>query len=162
MVLLPLKCVVGGWLVPFYGYCFTTQACALTPSSARRFHFTPFLTTLCTPLRPHHPLHTAPPPAPPASYKSDMESDPFGEKGSVWSFNYFFYNRKAKRILYFSCRGLSKTAVELSVTTDYKYNTGGCWGAAGALAVWCRLCAASGPGAGVAAGFRAGAGVRVQ
>jgi hypothetical protein len=60
-----------------------------------------------------------------------MESDPFGEKGSVWSFNYFFYNRKAKRILYFSCRGLSKTAVELSVTTDYKYNTGGCWGAAG-------------------------------
>lgn len=29
-----------------------------------------------------------------------------------------------QRILYFSCRGLSKTAVELSVTTDYKYNTG--------------------------------------
>ncbi|PSC69066.1 Repressor of RNA polymerase III transcription MAF1 [Micractinium conductrix] len=57
------------------------------------------------------------------SYKSDMESDPFGEKGSVWSFNYFFYNKKLKRILYFSCRGLSKTAVELSVTTDYKYNT---------------------------------------
>ncbi|PRW56030.1 Repressor of RNA polymerase III transcription MAF1 [Chlorella sorokiniana] len=57
------------------------------------------------------------------SYKSDMESDPFGEKGSVWSFNYFFYNKKLKRILYLSCRGLSKTAVELSVTTDYKYNT---------------------------------------
>ncbi|KAL4457419.1 hypothetical protein ABPG75_012284 [Micractinium tetrahymenae] len=57
------------------------------------------------------------------SYKSDMETDPFGEKGSVWSFNYFFYNKKLKRILYFSCRGLSKTAVELSVTTDYKYNT---------------------------------------
>lgn len=34
----------------------------------------------------------------------------------------------AQRILYFSCRGLSKTAVELSVTTDYKYNTGGGWG----------------------------------
>ncbi len=32
--------------------------------------------------------------------------------------------QKLKRILYFSCRGLSKTAVELSVTTDYKYNTG--------------------------------------
>ena len=30
------------------------------------------------------------------SYKSDMESDPFGEKGSVWSFNYFFYNKKLK------------------------------------------------------------------
>ena len=35
------------------------------------------------------------------SYKSDLESDPFGEKGSVWSFNYFFYNKKLKRILYF-------------------------------------------------------------
>lgn len=34
------------------------------------------------------------------SYKSDLESDPFGEKGSVWSFNYFFYNRKLKRIVY--------------------------------------------------------------
>jgi hypothetical protein len=22
-----------------------------------------------------------------------MEGDPFGEKGSVWSFNYFFYNK---------------------------------------------------------------------
>lgn len=59
------------------------------------------------------------------SYKSDLESDPFGEKGSVWSFNYFFYNKKLKRILYFSCRGLSKTAVELSITTDYKYNSDG-------------------------------------
>lgn len=60
------------------------------------------------------------------SYKSDLETDPFGEKGSVWSFNYFFYNKKEKRILYFSCRGMSKTAVELSCeTTDYynKYNT---------------------------------------
>jgi hypothetical protein len=57
------------------------------------------------------------------SYQSDLETDPFGEKGAVWSFNYFFYNRKQKRILYFSCRGMSKSAVELSVTTDYKYNT---------------------------------------
>lgn len=56
------------------------------------------------------------------SYQSDLENDPFGERGSVWSFNYFFHNRKAKKILYFSCRGLSKSAVELSVTTDYKYN----------------------------------------
>jgi hypothetical protein len=56
------------------------------------------------------------------SYQSDLENDPFGEKGSVWSFNYFFHNRKSKRILYFSCRGLAKSAVELSVTTEYKYN----------------------------------------
>lgn len=35
---------------------------------------------------------------------------PVGEKGAVWSFNYFFHNKKLKRILYFSCRGRSKTA----------------------------------------------------
>jgi len=59
------------------------------------------------------------------SYQSDHENDPFGEKGSVWSFNYFFYNKKQKRILYFSCRGLSKSAVELSATTtDFaRYNS---------------------------------------
>lgn len=33
-----------------------------------------------------------------------------GELGAVWSFNYFFHNKKLKRILYFSCRGRSKTA----------------------------------------------------
>lgn len=46
------------------------------------------------------------------SYQSDLESDPFGEEGSIWSFNYFFYNRKLKRILYLSCRGISKTAAK--------------------------------------------------
>mmetsp|Transcript_11354 Transcript_11354/g.34118 ORF Transcript_11354/g.34118 Transcript_11354/m.34118 type:complete len:231 (-) Transcript_11354:966-1658(-) len=44
------------------------------------------------------------------SYKSDGEDDPFGEAGNIWSFNYFLYNRKQKRVLYFSCRGVSKTA----------------------------------------------------
>lgn len=34
-----------------------------------------------------------------------------GEKGSVWSFNFFFYNRKLRRILYFACRGIAKTAL---------------------------------------------------
>jgi len=33
-----------------------------------------------------------------------------GEAGNIWSFNYFLYNRKQKRVLYFSCRGVSKTA----------------------------------------------------
>lgn len=42
------------------------------------------------------------------TYQSDLESDPFVEQGSIWSFNYFFYNRKQKRILYFSCRAISK------------------------------------------------------
>lgn len=69
------------------------------------------------------------------SYKADVESDPFGEcccllhlisrfvdsqqlqkdmlatgeDGNVWAFNFFFYNKKLKRIAYFSCRGISKS-----------------------------------------------------
>lgn len=35
-----------------------------------------------------------------------------GEKASIWSFNYFFYNKKLKRILYFSCRAISKTSAD--------------------------------------------------
>ncbi len=35
-----------------------------------------------------------------------------GEQASVWSFNYFFYNKKMKRILYFSCRAISKQAAD--------------------------------------------------
>ena len=38
-----------------------------------------------------------------SSYNPDFESDPFGEEGSLWSFNYFFYNKKMKRILFLSC-----------------------------------------------------------
>ena len=38
------------------------------------------------------------------------EGDPFCDECNLWSFNYFFYNRKLKRILYFSCRAVSKTA----------------------------------------------------
>jgi hypothetical protein len=32
----------------------------------------------------------------------------------VWAFNYFFYNRKLKRILYLSCRAVTKAAAEAS------------------------------------------------
>jgi hypothetical protein len=47
-----------------------------------------------------------------------------GEKGTLWSFNYFFYNRKLKRILYFSCRGSSKLcAQESSEGPGYSYGT---------------------------------------
>jgi hypothetical protein len=41
------------------------------------------------------------------SYNPDYLSDPFGEDGNLWSFNYFFYNRKLKRIVFFTCRALS-------------------------------------------------------
>ena len=38
------------------------------------------------------------------SYNPDLSSDPFGEDGCIWSFNYFFYNKKLKRIVFFRCR----------------------------------------------------------
>ena len=42
------------------------------------------------------------------SYNPEYGNDPFGEEGNIWSFNYFFYNKKLKRILYFACKAKSK------------------------------------------------------
>ncbi|RKP25652.1 Maf1 regulator-domain-containing protein [Syncephalis pseudoplumigaleata] len=39
------------------------------------------------------------------SYTPDLESDPY--ECSLWSYNYFFFNRKLKRILYFSLHSIS-------------------------------------------------------
>lgn len=38
------------------------------------------------------------------SFNPDMTSDPYGEPGCLWSFNYFFYNKKMKRIVFYTCR----------------------------------------------------------
>ncbi|ORY08303.1 Maf1 regulator [Basidiobolus meristosporus CBS 931.73] len=40
------------------------------------------------------------------SYVPDNDSDPFADESSIWSFNYFFFNRKLKRILFFTCSSL--------------------------------------------------------
>lgn len=45
------------------------------------------------------------------SYNPDYASDIFSEDGCIWSFNYFFYNKRLKRILFFACRALSAQAV---------------------------------------------------
>jgi len=45
------------------------------------------------------------------SYIPDMEEDPFSE-GNLWSFNYFFFNRSLKRILYFTCIATSKYSLK--------------------------------------------------
>ncbi|XP_021301483.1 repressor of RNA polymerase III transcription MAF1 homolog isoform X1 [Sorghum bicolor] len=42
------------------------------------------------------------------SYNPDSDADPVLEKGSIWSFNYFFYNRKLKRVVSFCCYCTSK------------------------------------------------------
>ncbi|XP_076357865.1 repressor of RNA polymerase III transcription Maf1 [Tachypleus tridentatus] len=46
------------------------------------------------------------------SYNPDLESDPYGEDGCLWSFNYFFYNKRLKRIVFFTCRAVSLNSVE--------------------------------------------------
>ncbi len=38
------------------------------------------------------------------SYRPDGTSDPFSESGIIWSFNFFFHNRKLRRILFLTCR----------------------------------------------------------
>lgn len=38
------------------------------------------------------------------SYRPDGTSDPFSESGIIWSFNFFFHNKKLRRILFLTCR----------------------------------------------------------
>jgi hypothetical protein len=46
-----------------------------------------------------------------------------GEVATVWAFNFFFYNKKMKRILYIGVKALSKTAAE-----EEKVGVGPWWG----------------------------------
>ncbi|XP_063236182.1 repressor of RNA polymerase III transcription MAF1 homolog [Bacillus rossius redtenbacheri] len=54
------------------------------------------------------------------SYNPDLASDPFGEDGCLWSFNYFFYNRKLKRIVFFTCRAINPSyMLDSSIAGDF-------------------------------------------
>lgn len=58
------------------------------------------------------------------SYNPDLSSDPYGEEGCIWSFNYFFYNRKMKRIVFFSCKANSpgySSNSDSGLGLDYAY-----------------------------------------
>jgi len=44
------------------------------------------------------------------SYNPDLQSDPFAAEGGLWSFNYFWYNKKLKRVLFFRGRAVSYSA----------------------------------------------------
>lgn len=44
------------------------------------------------------------------SYNPDLDTDPFGEEGMLWSFNYFLYNKKLKRIVFFRATAFSSSA----------------------------------------------------
>jgi len=48
------------------------------------------------------------------SYNPDLCSDPYGEEGCIWSFNYFFYNKKLKRIVFFTCKATSNAMPNVS------------------------------------------------
>ncbi|XP_055684522.1 repressor of RNA polymerase III transcription MAF1 homolog [Lutzomyia longipalpis] len=52
------------------------------------------------------------------SYNPDLNSDPYGEPGCLWSFNYFFYNKKLKRIVFFTCRAMNEFCVRESGTSS--------------------------------------------
>lgn len=53
------------------------------------------------------------------SYNPDLNSDPYGEEGCIWSFNYMFYNKKMKRIVFFTCKCTSLAATsDSSVSSD--------------------------------------------
>ena len=37
------------------------------------------------------------------SYSPDLNSDPYCEDGSLWSFNYFFYNKRENKMVFLTC-----------------------------------------------------------
>ncbi|XP_003744870.1 repressor of RNA polymerase III transcription MAF1 homolog [Galendromus occidentalis] len=52
------------------------------------------------------------------SYRPDFCSDPYGEEGTLWSFNYFFYNRHLKRLVFFTCHAASRSPNTSFVSND--------------------------------------------
>lgn len=44
------------------------------------------------------------------SYNPDLDSDPYCEDGTLWSFNYFFYNKKENKMVFFTCCATSYQA----------------------------------------------------
>nr|VZI10060.1 unnamed protein product [Spirometra erinaceieuropaei] len=54
---------------------------------------------------------------PPYCYRPDHASDPYSS-GCLASFNYFFYNRDIKRILFFSLRVLNESPAEEQFEED--------------------------------------------
>jgi len=74
------------------------------------------------------------------SYVPDTNTGPFTEDGVIWSFNYFFYNRTLKRIVFFKCRALSKsvlsTSSHLSVPRSHRGDTEDVSDEEGGLSGW--------------------------
>ncbi|CAG2168153.1 unnamed protein product, partial [Oppiella nova] len=54
-----------------------------------------------------------------SDYNPDLNSDPYGEDGCLWSYNYFFYSKKLKRIVFLTYRAISKMDDYEGLSTDY-------------------------------------------
>ncbi|KAI5659471.1 hypothetical protein M9H77_28264 [Catharanthus roseus] len=59
------------------------------------------------------------------SYNPEADADPFLERGSIWSYHFFFYNRKLKRVVSFRFSCLSNFAGEGFVVDELDYEEDG-------------------------------------
>ncbi|XP_038995470.1 repressor of RNA polymerase III transcription MAF1 homolog [Hibiscus syriacus] len=59
------------------------------------------------------------------SYNPDSDADPFPERGVIWSFGFFFYNRKLKRVVSFSFCCLSNLVADGFVADNLCYEEDG-------------------------------------
>ncbi|GMH15183.1 hypothetical protein Nepgr_017024 [Nepenthes gracilis] len=55
------------------------------------------------------------------SYNPDCDADPFVGRGVIWSFNFFFYNRKLKRVVSFCFCCLSNLAADDFLTEESSF-----------------------------------------
>ncbi|KAL6190399.1 hypothetical protein ACLB2K_036797 [Fragaria x ananassa] len=58
-------------------------------------------------------------------YNPDPDADPFPERGAVWSFNFFFYNRKLKRVVTFRICCLSNLVTDGFIMDELRYEEDG-------------------------------------
>uniref|UniRef100_A0A7N2KKF0 Repressor of RNA polymerase III transcription n=1 Tax=Quercus lobata TaxID=97700 RepID=A0A7N2KKF0_QUELO len=59
------------------------------------------------------------------SYNPDSDADPFLERGAIWSFNFFFYHRKLKRVVSFRFCCLSNLVTEEFLIAELPYEEDG-------------------------------------
>ncbi|KAJ4982196.1 hypothetical protein NE237_033033 [Protea cynaroides] len=52
------------------------------------------------------------------SYNPDSNCEPFLERGVIWAFNFFFYNRKLKRVISFRCCCVSNLVADGFITDE--------------------------------------------
>ncbi|PKI44286.1 repressor of RNA polymerase III transcription MAF1 homolog isoform X1 [Punica granatum] len=55
------------------------------------------------------------------SYNPNSDADPFAETGAIWSFSFFFYNRKLKRVVSFRFCCLSNLVGEAFLPEEVDY-----------------------------------------